>query len=300
MTDKRDNKARINQLLAMAWGTRSTARILAIANQILEISPDNTEALMMKADNTEDAEARIKLLEEALASLDKPDSCEPDDKDLLFLVLSQRMAYTFFAVNRIDDALSYCDTAIKFESDHPELDTMDDGAAMKTLYYRILIERKDWQKVLAETLKDEDHSLAWGYARLVSAWMSAPGLATAVCANMFWDVLSIAPDVPFYMLGYFPEPDSESESEAHNDFDFALMYYDVLSVSDDFFRWFSRGVILFGLLSGRFTEKEREYMLDVLDTLGGYEEYERMSSIIVEGDDTAVIEMLAGNKCLTE
>ncbi len=299
MADK-NKKARISQLLQMAWATKSRARILAIANQILELDPDNTEALMIKADSTDDADTRVTLLQKALDSLDKPDSYSQEDRDMFFLVLNQRMAYTFFAVNNIEKAFEFCETALKFEEGHGNLGDMDDDGAMKSLYYRILIERKDWQKILAETLRDDEHSLAWGYARLVAAWMIAPDNGQAVCANMFWDVLMISPDVPFYMLGYFPEPDENDEISAHEAFDFALMFYDVISVSDDFFRWFSRGVILFGLLSGRFDEKEREYMLDVIDTLGGYEEYERMSSIIVEGDDEAVIEMLAANKCLAE
>ena len=74
----------------------------------------------------------------------------------------------------------------------------------------------------------------------------------------------------------------------------------VLSVSGDFSDWFKRGAILFGLLTNRFDEREREYLLDVLDSLGGYEEYGKMSTIIVEGDDMAVIEILAANKCLSE
>ena len=284
----------------MAWATNSKARILAITGQILDIDPNNTDALIMKADNTDDAHKRIELLNKALDSLNRPGTHSPEDKDMFFLVLNQRMAYTFFALNNMEKAFEFCDTALKFEAEHSNINDADDEGAMKALFYRILIERREWQKILAETLKDEDHSLAWGYARLVAAWMIAPDNARAVCANMFWDVLMIAPDVPFYMLGYFPEPDENDETREHNDFEFALMFYDVLSVSDDFFRWFSRGVILFGLLSGRFDEKEREYMLDVIDTLGGYEEYERMSRMIVEGDDAAVIEMLAANKCLIE
>lgn len=297
---EKNRKSRINQLLTMAWTTKSTARIIAIANQILELDPNNTEALIMKADNIDDANKRIELLRKALDSLDKPDSCNSEDRDFLRLVLNQRMAYTFFAVNNIDEALSFCEAALKCEAEQKDSDAVDDGGAMKALYYRILIERKDWPKILSETMKDEEHSLAWGYARLVAAWMMAPDNGRAVCANMFWDVLMLAPDVPFYMLGYFPEPEDDAEPESHNDFDFAVMYYDVLSVSDYFFQWFSRGTILFGLLSNRFDEREREYMLDILDTLGGYEEYERMSYIIVEGDDEAVIEMLAANKCLAE
>ena len=179
-------------------------------------------------------------------------------------------------------------------------EAQENNGELKSLWYRIMLELEEWQRVLAETMRDEERNLAWAYSRLVSAYMLAPDKerVKGVCANMFWDALILAPDVPFYMLGYLPEPDETDGEEAQENFDFAVMYYDTISVSEEFLRWFTRGVILFGLLSQRFDEKEREYLLDVLDTLGGYEEYERMSSIILESDDAAIIEMLAANKCL--
>ena len=56
------NKDRITQLLTMAWSTSSPARELAIANQILELDADNIEALIMKADQTENQDIRLELL----------------------------------------------------------------------------------------------------------------------------------------------------------------------------------------------------------------------------------------------
>lgn len=276
----------------MAYTTESTKRTAAIARQILEISPANTEALILMADTTEDPHSREEILIRALESLDDPQNFNTDDRDELTCSVNYRLAYTYFTVNRPKDALSCCEKALnvsEYGSDSEE--------SIKELYYRVLIELEEWGRILSETLKDDSHSLAWAYSRLVAAWMTAPGKSMSVCANMFWDALSLAPDVPFYMLNYYGEPDDGDE---HPDFDFAFMYYDVLSVSDDFSDWFKRGTILFGLLTNRFEEREREYLLDVLDTLGGYEEYERMSGVVVEGDDTAVIEILAANKCLSE
>ena len=300
MTDNRGRKngqERIDQLLNMAWNTKSTARTLAIVNQILELDKDNVDALIMKADNTQDADARTELLFRALEALDSLDS---EDKDILLYVVNQRLAFTFFYANKFHEALKFCEAALNSETIHSDPDAEASAGAVKSLYYRVLIELQSWQKILAETLKDDEHSLAWGYSRLIAAWMLAPEDSRHVCAKMFWDALMMSPDVPFYMLGYFPEPDDDANQQAHDEFDFALLYYDALSASDDFFNWFTRGTILFGLLSNRFTEREREYLLDVLDTLGGYEEYERMSSLIVEADDAAIIEMLAANKCLAE
>ena len=283
---------RIEQLLDMAYTTESAKRTASIARQILEISPDNTEALILIADTTEDPHSREEILLHALKSLDDTQNFSPDDKDELTFSVNYRLAYTYFTVNRPGDSLLCCENALRV----PEIDG-DSENDIKELYYRVLIELEEWQRILSETLKDDSHSLAWAYSRLVAAWMTAPGESMPVCANMFWDALSLAPDVPFYMLNYYGEPDDDDE---HPDFDFALMYYDIMSVSDDFADWFKRGTILFGLLTNRFDGREREYLLDVLDTLGGYEEYEKMSGTVIEGDDMAVIEILAANKCLSE
>lgn len=303
MRPKRGNntvKERINQLLNMAWNTKSTARTLAIISQILEIDPDNVDALVMKADNTQDADARTKILMHALDTLNKPENSDYHERDILLYVVNQRLAFTMFYANRFREAFAYCEAALNSDVPDDDPDAESSREDMKALYYRLLIEAKDWKRILAETMRDEEHSLAWGYSRLVAAWMLAPGNARRICAGMFWDVLMMGPDVPFYILGIFPEPDDDAAQNAHDDFDFAVLFYDAVSVSEDFYRWFNRGAILFGLLSGRFEEREREYLLDVLDTLGGYEEYERMSKFIVEGDDEAVIEMLAANKCLAD
>ena len=294
------DKNRISQLLDMAWNTKSKARTLAIVNQILELAPNNVDALVMKADNTDNASSRTKILLQALEALENPENFGPDEKEVLHFVVNQRLALTFFYSNKFQESLVHCKAALNHALDDDDEDLAAGKAAVKSLYYRLLIELKAWQDVLSEALRDDEHTLSWGYSRLIAAWMLAPDNKTRICAPMFWDVLMMGPDVPFYMLGYFPEPEDGDGGKAHDEFEFALLYYDALSVSEDFFKWFSRGTILFGLLSGRFDEKEREYMLDVIDTLGGWDEYERMSGMIVEGDDEAVIEMLAANKCLAD
>ena len=67
---------------------------------------------------------------------------------------------------------------------------------------------------------------------------------------------------------------------------------------DEFYNWFSKGVILFGLLSGRFEDNEQDSMIDALDNLGGFDEYEKLKNILVETEDRAVIEALIANKSL--
>lgn len=292
---------RIRQLLGMAFKTKSSARSHAIANQILEIDSQIPEALLIKADCTENDKERSEVLIKALEAIDAHGCVNDSDNDLFRLVLNQRLAFTLFALNNFDGAFTACEKVFSIlEADDSLSEDFDGYNVTKDLYYRIMLARKEWQKILAETMQDSEHSAGWAYSRLIAAYMLAPGKnKKSLCAKMFWDALIISPQIPFYMLGYAPEPDDNASSKDFDDFNFALMYYDVLSVSDDFFHWFSRGVILFGLLTNRFDAKERDYMIDVIDSLGGYEEYEHMNNIIMERDDTAVIEALAAHKCLT-
>lgn len=292
---------RIEQLLSMAWSTESTARILAITGQILEIDPNNIEALIMRADNTKDTEERIKLLRRGIEALNTPENfAQHENKILYTIALNQRLAYSLLMLGNYDEAYEACDMVIKFSEENYDTEEDENYENMKSLRYRLLIYREEWQKILALAMQDEDHTAGWAYAKLVSAWMLSPEPKQKVCANLFWTALMKGPDIPFYMLGFFEEPDENEDDEIHNDFQFALLYYDVLSISDEFYNWFSRGVILFGLLSNRFEGREREYMIDALDSLGGFNDYEKMKAVLVEGDDMAVIEALAANKCLTD
>ena len=297
----KNNNERIEQLLTMAWNTSSTARILAIANQILEINPDRVEALVIKADNINDAKESIKLFEHALKVLDEPDNCAPDDRDLYFLTINQRIAFAYLGAGEPDEAFKACEIAVKFAEEHSDDEYITDevnNSLMKALYYRVLIDRHDWQRILTDSMRDPENTLGRAYAKLIAAWFISPEHNKNVCANLFFDALSIAPDVPFYILGFFDEPGDNEPEEAYEDFHFALMYYDTVSITDEFYNWFSKGVILFGLLSGRFEDKEQDYMIDVIDNLGGFDEYEKMKNILVETEDSAVIEALAANKCL--
>ena len=302
-----DKNLRIIQLLTMAWNAKSVSRIISITDQILELNPDCIEALLLKADNIEDTDERIKILLHALSAVDEPENLiNPDEKDLFFMVLNHRLAYTYLLRENFDEAFKYCEQALNFVAEQEEDIELDDEIGgvvtqLKALHYRVLLRRKNWREILAQTMKDGDKTLAWVYSRLIAAWTTAaPDRRKSMCASMFWDALMLAPDVPFYILGLFEEPDDDADEEVLNDFEFALMFYDAFSISDEFHDWFSRGTILFGLLSGRFENEEYDYMVDALDNLGGYLEYQRMRSLLTSTEDSEVIETLAANKCLAE
>lgn len=301
--DKNNNEtseARIGQLLSMAYNTDSTARILAITDQILELDHDNPDALILKADRVNSEDKKIALLMRALESLNKPEREDYRERDYLLLEVNEGLALMNFVKNNFRESFSYCTAVMHILDEHEEFKEIiyEDGY-FRSVYYRVMIELQEWQKILSESMRDDEHDTAWAYSRLIATYMIAPEHAH-VYANMFWDLLRISPEVPFYMLGYYGEPDDDAEDKSLEDFNFALMFYDTLRISEDFMNWFSRGAILFGLLTNRFDSREHDYMIDALDVLGGYAEYDKMSGLIVESDDEAVIEMLSTNRCLTD
>ena len=282
-----------DELLDRAYESEDEAEVEALVERALELEPDNPEALLLRADLTDDDEERLSILTGALEAVRillkdmdvAPEEFAEDELGLVYLALLQRAAFTFFSVGEDEEAFHAAEELLRYD--------LDDNGASRNLYYRILVERGEWQRILDETERDVDHQLGWAYSRLAAAFMLGDRPAAA---RMFWDAVIMSPNVPFYMLGYFPEPEGESEAE-EEDFNFATLYADVWNASRDLLNWFSRGVILFGLLSGRFGE-EQDNMLEILNSLGGRAEYDKMSAVIMDSDDAAIIETLAAHHCL--
>lgn len=280
------------ELLDRAYNSDNDDEILELVKRALELEPDNPEALLFLSDLTEDVDERLDILlntinnvHAALEDLNVPHEFYSEhDLGVVYLALLQRAAFTLFEAGDDERAMQFIEELLSYD--------IDDDGAVKSLYYRILIERCEWEKIIYETEQDENHELGWAYARVAAAFMTKN---IKQAEKFFWEALMMSPNAPFYMLGYFTEPIDENSSEDLNDFNFAILYTDVWSISRDLLNWFSRNVILFGLLTGRFknfsavnalygananNEDQSAEMLEILKSLGGRADYKKLKTFM--------------------
>jgi tetratricopeptide (TPR) repeat protein len=266
------------EILSRAYASEDDEEVAALAGRALELDPDNPEALLFMTDllDEDSDEERLSLLEKALARLKRDiedeglsggDLSDESETGFVYLAVLQRMAYLLFTMEQDDRSMEIVEELLTYD--------YEDRTLAKTLYYRILLERGEWGRALEETLKETTREMGWAYARLLATFMlagagrpgrkeNAPGAEKL--GKMLWDAVRMSPNVPFYMLGYFPDPVEDTEEE-EDDFHFALLFEGIWAVSLDLLNWFSSGVILFGLLTGRFGD-ESEDMREILDSLG--------------------------------
>jgi tetratricopeptide (TPR) repeat protein len=301
-----ENPEDIDEILGRAYESEDEDEIGELAGRVLALDPDNPEALLLKADLVqEDEEERLRLLERARGELERYFQAEgisgedilEDDAGFVYLAILQRIAYTLFSLEEDDRALEVVEELLRCD---PE-----DQALTRTLYYRIYLEREDWTHVLEETMKETKRELGWAYSRLTATFMLSLGRRGKGSGKtggkdgnlekvnkMLWDAVRMAPNAPFYMLGYLPDPvdDSEEEDDA---FHFGVLYEGVWEISRDLLNWFSKATILFGLLTGRFGGESGD-MREILDALGGTADYEELTrSLAGADDDDAVLRALA-------
>ena len=293
MAGKKNIKNKVQDLLFKAYDHPNDKKALELADEVLTLDPENPEALMIKADriDNDNDDEKMQLIMRAINEINKG-TRQDEDYDLLSYALKQRLAFIYFSLKEYDKVFTITRELMKIDPD--EMAIVDLYGMTRNLHYRTLIELRKWSEILSDSMRDEIHDAAWAYSRLIAAFVLSSRdnyENNRACARMFCEALRIAPEVPFYLLGYYDEPD-DNDSESLEAFNFALMFCDVMDISDEFLTWFSKGTMLFGIFTNRFG-REYDHIIDAIDALGGYDEYETLSKIMLESDDEAVLEMLA-------
>ena len=262
----------IDELLELAYNSDSQDEIKEITKRILERNPNNPEALLLLADTLEDEEEQLTLLNRAYR-IAKDDYYEEfntgeeiedaldSDTGMVYAGIIQRMIIPLSDSGKIDEAF-------QMAQDLRVLDP-ENQIQSHSLYYYILLKKKDFSRVLEETMKDSIHSLAWAWSRFIAVFMLSGECVTS--RRNFWEAIQMGPDVPFYMFGKYDEPVGETE-EDEDDFSFALLFSEhVACNSEELAAFMISKANLFGLLSNRITKDdidEYDAAIEILQNTG--------------------------------
>ena len=159
-----EDEVDVEALLDRAYESEDAEEVEALVTRALEIEPDNPEALLLRADLTEDDEERLSILQGALEAVETvlkekgvgEEAYEDNPLGTVSLALMQRAAFTLYGVGDDERAMELIERLLRHD--------LDDNGAVKSLYYRILIEQSAWQLILSRTMQDEDHQLGWAYS----------------------------------------------------------------------------------------------------------------------------------------
>jgi len=288
------------ELLEIAYDSDSPEEISRIAHKILEQNPNHPEALFLLADTLEDEEEQLTLLYRAYnfarkdfyAEFDKGEEDEALDSDsgIVYAGIIQRMIIPIADREKTEEAFNLAQELRKLDP--------DDQIQSSSLYYYMLLKKKDFSRVLEETIKDPIHSLAWAWSRFIAVF-TLSGECNSSEKN-FWEAIQMGPDVPFYMFGKYEEPVSNTD-EDEEDYSFALLFSEHIACnSEELAAYVICRANLFGLLSKRITNEdlfEYDSAMEILRNAGLMDDYMTLLDELDDESypDQSTIKMISRN-----
>lgn len=260
-----DALERIEELLDEAYSTDDTGEMERLAREVLDLDENNVEALILLADTLEYSQEKIAVLEQARNALAEEmenirlvsgESLLEDDSGMLYIAVMQRLGFALFSEGKNEEALAIAREIDRYD---PERETLG-----RTLLYRVLLEMGKDAEILEETLREKEASPAMAHSKAIASFRLSGAGRTSYRA--LWEAFASGPDIPFYILGYFDEPEDGTEEE-EEEYNFALLFEDIWSSENELIKWLTRGTILLGLTASLFPRETADKMLILADAL---------------------------------
>ena len=217
------------------------------------------------ADTLEYSQEKIAVLEQARNALAEEmenirlvsgESLLEDDSGMLYIAVMQRLGFALFSEGKNEEALAIAREIDRYD---PERETLG-----RTLLYRVLLEMGKDAEILEETLREKEASPAMAHSKAIASFRLSGAGRTSYRA--LWEAFAAGPDIPFYILGYFDEPEDGTEEE-EEEYNFALLFEDIWSSENELIKWLTRGTILLGLTASLFPRETADKMLILADAL---------------------------------
>jgi tetratricopeptide (TPR) repeat protein len=290
----------IDELLELAYDSDSQEEVERIAKKILKQNPNHPEALLLLSDTLDDLDEQLTLLNRAYEIAIKDfneeiSDCAVEDvleseSGMVLAGIMQRMIIPLSESGKTEEAFNL---SKKLRELDPE-----NQIQSHSIYYYMLLKKKDFSHVLEESFKDSVHSLAWAWSRFIAVFMLSGECSSS--EKNFWEAIQMGPDVPFYMFGKYEEPDEDFE-EDDEEYSLALLYSEhVVCNSEELIGYVMSRTSLFGLLSNRITKEdidEYDAAIEILRSTGLMEKYQKLLDEIDDEvfTDQAIIKMISAD-----
>lgn len=243
-------KASLDELLEAMYDEEDPEKAERLASQILDVSPENPEALFMLADLTESAEEAVALTERAVEKLRCLVEANPGDEEFaLFLVEGlQRLGFAYIFDENGTKALESAEALLRMATEE------NDGAYWaKAIRYVGLLQTGQYANVLEEVLADGEKTPFSAHAQAIATLELAGHGKESFQALL--EAFRVAPNLPFYLLDYWDAPDpDEDDEEMQLEFSAATLLHPVWVQTEERIMALSTVTTFFGYLTDRLPE----------------------------------------------
>ena len=247
----------IEQLLDKLDEAQTNEEIREIGQEILAEDPQSPYGKLAVWETMEYEECveNLDTLYEALDTIravvdskTEPPVIEEDRDAQVYCTIMMNLGYTLLSEGRPEDALPVAKEFANFD---------DEGYfPSRTLIYRCMLDLDMYNEILEYLESDPLESIVGEHARVI-ALMETGAEAGEVRDAMNY-AISLAPDVPFFILNIweFPEDEEEIEEDMEDTLNYATYLLDPWCASDERLAVLSAPTFLFGYLTGRLDDKK--------------------------------------------
>jgi len=289
----------ITQLIEKLDAAETDEEIREIGEQILSIDPGSPygKLAVWETMKYEDCMENLDMLREALDSIravvdakETPAVLEEDRDAQVYCSVMMNLGYSLLAAGEQEEALQVAREFANFD---------DEGFfPSRTLLYRCLLDLQMYDEILKTLDSDPLESVVGEHARAIA--MLETGANAQDVRDAVNYAISLAPDVPFYILNIWdmPEADDDIEEDLEDVIGYAAYLAEPWCSSDKRLAALSAPTFLFGYLTGRlYDEKEIQTLKDGYESAGVLKSVEaakeRISEMESESRDIDEIDAFA-------
>lgn len=281
---------RVEALLIRLDAAETDEEICAVGKELLEEDPHSPygKLAVWETLGYDESLSSLDMLSEALEEIratvesrDEPAFIEGDRDSQVYCTILMNLGYSLLSEGEVDRALNIARELANFD---------DEGYfPSRELLYRCLLDLDLYEEILETLDTDPLESVVGEHARAIAMIETdAPGREIREAVNY---AISLAPDVPFFVLGVWDFP--EEEAEAEEDFEEIILNATYLlepwGRSDQRLAQLSIPTFLLGYLTDRIEDKkEIETLLQTYEYAGVLEDVEEAKTKIakmIKNDD---------------